>query len=47
MIILSKKQLNLINQSLRPFKLVLVNDNSSDKTGEIMSNYVSMNGLKL
>ena len=30
---------SLINQSLRPFKLVLVNDNSTDTTGEIMSNY--------
>ena len=37
---LAKTVESLINQSLRPFKLVLVNDNSSDKTGEIMSNYV-------
>lgn len=36
---LTKTVESLINQSLRPFELVLVNDNSSDKTGEIMSNY--------
>ena len=36
---LAKTVESLINQSLRPFKLVLVNDNSTDTTGEIMSNY--------
>ena len=41
---LAKTVESLINQSLRPFKLVLVNDNSSDKTGEIMSNYVKKYG---
>ena len=38
---LAKTIESLINQSLKPFKLVLVNDSSSDKTGEIMTTYAN------